>query len=104
MDTTRRDSAPAPAARPARLVCCGLTTLDVVQTVDRVPGPDEKVVAHDLHVSSGGPAANAAVTAVALGVEVVLVTRVGDAPLGRLAADDLAAHGVEVVDLAGPGD
>ena len=29
---------------PPLLVCCGLATLDVVQRVAAVPGPDEKVV------------------------------------------------------------
>ena len=50
------------------MVCCGLATLDVVQVVDALPGADEKVVARSLAVTFGGPAANAAATAVALGV------------------------------------
>lgn len=83
------------------IVACGLATLDVVQTVDRLPGPDEKVVARGLSVGVGGPAANAAVTAVALGVAARLVTRVGAGPLGRLVTGDLAARGVAVTDLGG---
>lgn len=86
------------------VLACGVAVLDVQQTVDRIPGPDEKLVARDLLVASGGPAANAAVTAAALGVGARLVTRIGDSPLGALIRADLAAHGVEVVDLAGPGD
>ena len=84
------------------VLACGVAVLDVQQTVDRLPGPDEKLVASDLLVCSGGPAANAAVTAAALGVDARLVTRIGDSPLGRLISADLAAHGVEVVDRAGP--
>lgn len=84
------------------MLVCGLATLDVVQTVERVPGPNEKVVATGLAVAAGGPAANAAVTCAALGVGVRLVTRVGGGPLGAAVAGDLAAAGVEVVDLAGP--
>lgn len=87
----------------ARVLAVGLATLDVVQTVERVPGPDEKVVARGLWVAAGGPAANAAVTASASGVPATLVTRVGQGAVARLVADDLAAHRVDLVDLAGPG-
>ncbi|CAL8979776.1 Sulfofructose kinase [Cellulomonas sp. T2.31MG-18] len=83
----------------ARLVCCGLSTLDVVQVVDAVPGPDEKVVARDLHVSFGGPAANAAATAVTLGVPATLVTALGEGPVADLVRAGLRDAGVEVVDL-----
>ena len=86
------------------VLACGVAVLDVQQTVDRLPGPDEKLVASDLLVASGGPAANAAVTAAALGVGARLVTRIGDSPLGTLISADLAAHGVDVVDRAGPLD
>ncbi|MGB8022390.1 MAG: PfkB family carbohydrate kinase [Candidatus Nanopelagicales bacterium] len=86
------------------VLTCGVAVLDVQQTVDRLPGPDEKLVANDLLVASGGPAANAAVTAAALGVGARLVTRIGDSPLGTLIRADLAAHGVEVFDRAGPLD
>jgi sugar/nucleoside kinase (ribokinase family) len=86
------------------VLACGVAVLDVQQTVDRLPGPDEKLVANDLLVASGGPAANAAVTAAALGLAARLVTRVGPSPLGSLISADLAAHGVQVVDRAGPLD
>ena len=86
------------------MLACGVAVLDVQQTVDRLPGPDEKLVANDLLVASGGPAANAAVTAAALGVGARLITRIGDSPLGTLIRADLAAHGVDVVDRAGPLD
>lgn len=88
----------------ATVLACGVAVLDVQQTVERLPSPDEKLVAGDLLVASGGPAANAAVTAVALGVPARLVTRIGDSPLGRLITADLTAHGVEVLDHAGPLD
>lgn len=80
------------------LVCCGLLTLDVVQVVDRLPGPDEKVVARSLAATFGGPAANAAATAVALGVPTRLVTAVGEGPLAHAVRADVAAAGVELVD------
>ncbi|PFG38371.1 sugar/nucleoside kinase (ribokinase family) [Georgenia soli] len=86
------------------MVCCGLTTLDVTQVVDRVPGADEKVVAHSLAVEVGGPAANAARTAATLGRSTTLVTALGSGPLAGLARDELVAAGVAVVDLADDGD
>ncbi|GEK23188.1 PfkB family carbohydrate kinase [Cellulomonas xylanilytica] len=88
----------------ALLVCCGLATLDVVQVVDRLPAADEKVVARSLDVTFGGPAANAAATAAALGVRTVLVTALGQGPVADLVRHGLGAAGVEVVDLLdGPG-
>jgi len=89
---------PAPADAPL-LVCCGLATLDVVQVVDAVPGANQKVVARDLTVTFGGPAANAAATAVALGVATRLVTALGESPIADLVRAGLTAAGVEVVDL-----
>jgi len=92
----RRPRAPR---RPARLVCCGLATLDVVQVVDALPGPDEKIVARAASVTFGGPAANAAATAVALGVPTRLVTAIGASPRGVLVRRALEVAGVEVLDL-----
>lgn len=83
----------------ALLVCCGLATLDVVNVVDAVPGPNQKVVARELAVTFGGPAANAAATAVALGVPTRLVTALGSSPVADLVRSGLVAAGVEVVDL-----
>ncbi len=81
-------------------MCCGLTTLDVQQTVEALPASDEKVVAADLDVTFGGPAANAAAVAVALGVPARLVTALGRGPLADVARAGLADAGVGVVDLA----
>ncbi len=82
------------------LVCCGLVTLDVVQVVDALPGPDEKVVARSLAATFGGPAANAAATAVALGVPTTLVTAVGHGPLAAVVRSELESAGVALVDAA----
>lgn len=82
------------------VLCCGLTTVDVTQTVDAVPGANEKVVARSMSVDVGGPAANAARTAAALGAPTTLVTALGTGPLAELARAALTASGVEVVDVA----
>jgi sugar/nucleoside kinase (ribokinase family) len=86
-----------------RVVCCGLTTIDVTQVVERVPAPDEKVVASSLAVEVGGPAANAARTAAALGAPATLVTALGTGTLADLARAELAGAGVTVLDLADDG-
>lgn len=88
------------ASPPARLVACGLTTLDVTQVVDRLPGPDEKVVGERFAATFGGPAANAAAVAVALGVPTTLVTAIGAGAAADVVRAELLRSGVEVVDLA----
>lgn len=80
------------------ILCVGLATVDLVYRVARMPGVDEKAQATRFDVAAGGPAANAAVTAAALGAPVTLVTAVGRHPLGELIRADLAAHGVRLID------
>ncbi len=92
MTSTRRK-------RPAGLFV-GLCTLDVIQLVDRPPGPDEKVTAREQVVAAGGPAANAAAVFSHLGGTATLVTAIGRHSLGVAAAADLARLGVRVTDLA----
>ncbi|WP_203833838.1 PfkB family carbohydrate kinase, partial [Actinoplanes campanulatus] len=87
-----------------RILCVGLATVDLVQRVARMPGIDEKVQSESVDVAAGGPAANAAVTAAALGTDVTLVTAVGRHPLGDLVRADLAAHGVTLIDAAPDAD
>jgi len=81
----------------------GLATLDVVQRVERLPGPNEKVVAVAADVASGGPATNAAVTFAALGGSATLVTALGSGPVRHVVLDALPRHLVDVVDAAAPG-
>jgi sugar/nucleoside kinase (ribokinase family) len=80
----------------------GLVTLDVIQRVERVPGPNEKITAISADVAAGGPAANAAVTFAALGGSAMLVTVLGAGPVRVVVADDLSRHHVGVVDAAAP--
>ncbi|OXM70211.1 PfkB family carbohydrate kinase [Amycolatopsis vastitatis] len=85
------------------MLLAGLCTVDVVQRVDELPAPGEKVQSLQVDVAAGGPATNAAVTAAALGAEATLLTVLGAHPLAALARADLEAHGVRVVDLAPEG-
>jgi sugar/nucleoside kinase (ribokinase family) len=83
-----------------RVLCAGLSTVDLTYRVDRIPGVDEKAQAESVEVGAGGPALNAAVTAAALGADVTLLTAAGAHPLGALIRDDLHRHGVALIDAA----
>jgi sugar/nucleoside kinase (ribokinase family) len=78
-----------------------LTTLDVIQYADRLPAPDEKLQATSTLMEFGGPAANAAFTAVALGASATLVSAVGGSAIGRLVGEQLADASIDRLDLAG---
>ncbi len=80
------------------MACCGLTTVDLVQHVARYPGPDEKVESLSSRFEFGGPAANAAFTAAALDGSSQLLTAVGRGAVGRIAADQIRAAGVTLID------
>lgn len=82
------------------VVCVGLATRDTILAVPRHPGPDELVLAADVAVGGGGPAATAAVALARLGVEVAFIGAVGDDETGRLIRDGLEAEGVDVSELA----
>lgn len=86
------------------IICCGLLTVDVIQTIERLPRADEKIVAQRLVVDFGGPAANAAAVAAALGSSVKLVAAVGNGPLAEVAKTKLDGSGVRLHDLASTGD
>ena len=85
--------------RPAGLFV-GLCTFDVVQLVDQLPGPNEKVTARRQTVAAGGPAANAAAAFAHLGGAATLLTSIGSHPLGVAAVADLEGLGVTVRDLS----
>ena len=80
----------------ARAVFAGLATLDIVQCVERLPRPDEKVAALDFLVAAGGPAANAAVAFAHCGGEPLLFTALPSHPMTTVIEQDLIAQGVEV--------
>ncbi len=77
----------------------GLSTLDVIQVVDRIPRADEKIAARAVSVAAGGPATNAAVVFAALGGRATLLTRISDDPIGALVSADLGDQRVRVVNV-----
>lgn len=81
------------------ILAVGLCTVDLVQRVDVLPAPGQKVQSGSVELVAGGPAANAAITVAALGGQVRLVTVLGAHPLAGLARRDLERYGVDVVDM-----
>ncbi len=90
---------PVAGRRPEGLFV-GLCTLDVIQLVDHVPGPDEKLTARDQLAAAGGPATGAAVAFGRLGGLPRLLTGLGSHPLALGVRADLDALGVRIRDLA----
>jgi sulfofructose kinase len=82
------------------VVCVGLATLDTIFGVPRHPEPDGRVVATDLAVAGGGPAATAAVTLARLGVETYFAGAVGDDDAGTEIRAGLEREDVDVSELA----
>jgi sugar/nucleoside kinase (ribokinase family) len=82
----------------------GMTTLDLIYEVERVPLRNQKVRAKRQAVVAGGPAANAAVTFSALGGSATLATVLGSGPLVEAVTTDLETQRVALVDAAESGD
>ena len=64
-------------------VCVGVITIDTVALVDKYPGEDERVIAHEIVRGGGGPAAVAAVALSRLGIKTAIVGTIGDDPDGK---------------------
>lgn len=92
----------APPEHTNEVLCVGLTTLDVVHRAPAPPTRNTKVTATRQDVAAGGPAANAAVVATALGSAATLLTALGHSAIAAAARADLDTWGVGVVD-ADPG-
>jgi sulfofructose kinase len=83
-----------------QVVCVGLATLDSIFALPRHPAADDRVVATELTIAGGGPAATAAVALARLGVEVAFAGAVGDDETGVAIRAGLAAEGVDVSQVA----
>lgn len=81
-------------------VFVGLATVDILYTVEEIPGRDEKISVPGQQLSAGGPATNAAVTFAFLGGRAELVTAAGRHPLASIQRNDLREHAVRLHDLA----
>ncbi len=85
---------------PRQGLFVGLLTLDLIYHVERLPAPNEKLVASDYLAVAGGPAANAAIAYRHFNQSAVLVSVLGHHPLSQHVAAELAAHQVTLIDLA----
>jgi sugar/nucleoside kinase (ribokinase family) len=82
------------------VLSAGIVVADHVCTpISHLPAPGELVMADGMLLTSGGCAANAAVDLVKMGVRVAVVGRVGGDIFGRIVADLLKEHGVDVSSL-----
>src|SRR6266446_737303 len=82
---------------PPDVLCAGIIVADHVCTpITHVPAAGELVMAERMLLTIGGCAANAAVDLVKMGVRAAVVGRVGGDVFGRVVADLLRAHGVDV--------
>jgi sulfofructose kinase len=82
------------------VVCVGLATLDSIYALPRHPAAGDRVVATELAVAGGGPAATAAVALARLGVHVAFVGAVGDDATGAAIREGLETEGVDISEVA----
>lgn len=82
------------------VVCVGLATRDTIFAVPRHPDADGRVVASEVVVAGGGPAATAAVTLARLGLRTFFVGAVGADDIGATIRTGLEREGVDVSELA----
>ena len=77
----------------------GLSTIDLIHTVDEFPLANTKAVARTQEVLVGGPATNAAIAFSHLGGSATLVAAVGRHTLASLVKEELSRYAVGLVDL-----
>jgi len=83
------------------VLCAGIVVADhVCSPISHLPAPGELVLADQLLLTIGGCAANAAVDLAKMKISAAVVGRVGGDVFGRVVADLLREHGVEVSSLA----
>jgi ribokinase len=78
-----------------RVIVVGSVNVDLVVTVDRLPGPGETVVGGQFARHHGGKGGNQAVAAARLGVATAFVGAIGGDDLGRDAVAALRREGID---------
>ncbi|XP_058749339.1 uncharacterized protein LOC131622327 [Vicia villosa] len=77
------------------IIGCGMTTVDILATVDGYPKPDDKIRTTSSKVQGGGNAGNALTCAARLGLKPKLISKVADDPRGKSILEELEADGVD---------
>lgn len=78
-----------------RIVCAGITTLDIIYALDSIPTVPLKFRSTHMVTSGGGLAGNAATACARLGASVALIARVGDDPFAAMMIEELERDGVD---------
>src|SRR5437867_13715 len=79
------------------VLCAGIIVADhVCSPIPHLPAAGQLVMTDRMLLTIGGCAANAAVDLVKMGVPAAVVGRVGGDVFGRVVADMLCEHGVDV--------
>lgn len=78
-----------------RIVCGGITTLDIIYGLDAIPTVPLKFRSERMTTSGGGLAGNAATACARLGARVSLIARLGDDPFADLMIEELERDGVD---------
>ena len=87
----------AAQASSARIICLGLSALDLIWQVEKpFAGGSEKIRASEYATTGGGMAANAAVAVARLGGRPAFWGRAGDDPAGHEMREALSREGIDV--------
>lgn len=78
------------------VLCVGVTSYDLVFSIDHHPAADEKTVARSFTSCGGGPAANAAVTVARLGLRAAFCGYLGKDVFGQLNKREFEEAGVDI--------
>ena len=78
------------------VICVGSATYDIIASVARMPGADERMLADSFMGAGGGPAATAAVALARLGASVGFCGVAGDDEAGERVRESLEREGVDV--------
>ena len=81
------------------VIVVGSINVDLVTSVERLPGPGETVIGGSFNRVHGGKGGNQAVAASRLGAQTLMVGVVGEDDLGDAARDELASENVGVAEV-----